>query len=161
MNKLKSWPIICGVIWSLLFAFMSFYWASGGMLGVDTLGGEIYRQAVLRNEGFILIVWLTGIAKVLGALLLLSLFIHWKKKLIIRAIYFITLIVGIFLLIYGLINFVTIFLSLIHILNLSIDNRSAWWRLLFWEPFWMLGGVFYMISGRLLIRGKASANGHE
>ena len=75
----KRWPIACGVVWSLLFACMSFYWAGGGKLGVDTLGPEISRQAVLRDEGFILVVWITGAAKAAGALLLLALTIRWNS----------------------------------------------------------------------------------
>ena len=33
--------IILGVVWTIVFAGMSFYWALGGMLGARSLGGEL------------------------------------------------------------------------------------------------------------------------
>ncbi len=144
----KRWPIACGVVWSLLFACMSFYWAGGGKLGVDTLGPEISRQAVLRDEGFILVVWITGAAKAAGALLLLALTIRWNSGLIRTALRFTAMIGGIFLFLYGLLNFAAVLLALVRVLSLPVDPYSAWWRLLFWEPFWMAGGLLYFVSGR-------------
>jgi len=145
----KRWPITWGIVWSLLFALMSFYWASGGMLGVNTLGPEISRQADLRDGGFILIVWLTGVAKVAGALLLLALKIKWNSRLV-RAAFRITAMVGgVLLFLYGLFNLVAMLLMLAQVLDLpTIDPYSAWWRIFFWEPFWMLGGLLYFIAGR-------------
>lgn len=144
----KRWPITCGVVWSLLFACMSFYWAGGGTLGVNTLGPEISRQAVLRDEGFIFVVWLTGAVKVVGAFILLALTIHWNSGLVGAAFRFAAMIGGIFLFLYGLLNFVTVLLAMVRVLSLPVDPYSAWWRLFFWEPFWMVGGLFYFVAGR-------------
>ncbi|AJY76650.1 hypothetical protein [Paenibacillus beijingensis] len=77
-------PVFCAILWSLLFALMSFYWAGGG------------------EQHFVQLVWLTGAVKLL---------------------------------------------HMIQVLNLSIGHYAAWWRFLFWEPFWMLGGLLYMLSG--------------
>lgn len=146
----KRWPITWGIVWSLLFALMSFYWASGGKLGVHTLGPEISRQADLRDGGFILIVWLTGVAKVAGAVLLLALKIKWNSVLLQAAFRIAAMVGGVLLVLYGLFNFVAVLLVLAQVLDLpAIDSYSAWWRLFFWEPFWMLGGLLYFLpAGR-------------
>jgi hypothetical protein len=85
---------------------MSFYWAGGG-----TLGPEISRQSVLRDEGFILVVWITGAAKAAGALVLLALTIRWNSGLIRTALCFAAMIGGIFLFLYGLLNFAAVLLA--------------------------------------------------
>ncbi|EHB66718.1 DUF3995 domain-containing protein [Paenibacillus lactis] len=154
----KPWLITWGVVWSLLFALMSFYWASGGKLGVHTLGPEISRQADLRDGGFILIVWLTGVAKVAGALLLLALKIRWNNSLVQAAFRVAAMVGGALLFLYGLFNFVAVLLVLAQVLDLpAIDSYSAWWRLFFWEPFWMLGGLLYFLAGRTAGAGNAAS----
>ncbi|WP_257352297.1 hypothetical protein [Pseudalkalibacillus decolorationis] len=35
--------VYAGSLWCFLFAVMSFYWASGGMVGTKSLGGSIYQ----------------------------------------------------------------------------------------------------------------------
>ncbi|TJY43859.1 DUF3995 domain-containing protein [Cohnella pontilimi] len=143
-----SWPLFAGIIWSILFALMSFYWASGGMIGAATLGGEIYRMAIARENDFVLIVWLTGILKLVGGLLLGTMLGNWEHKFFIKTVYFVAFVSGILLFLYGLVNFSTVLLSIINLLEMKIDSYAKWWRLLFWEPYWMLGGILYIISSR-------------
>jgi hypothetical protein len=33
-------------------------------------------------------------------------------------------------------------------LNLALDDFSLKWRLLFWEPFWMLGGILFIQAAK-------------
>ncbi|MCQ6557245.1 DUF3995 domain-containing protein [Paenibacillus mendelii] len=146
--KKHTWPVVGGIIWSLLFAAMSFYWASGGMFGVSSLGEFIARQAVMRDNSFMLLVWLTGVVKVLGAVLLFGLLKPWKSKIAAKGLYFAVVVGGAFLFLYGLLNWLTVLLASAQVLSMNIDRYSANWRLFFWEPFWMLGGVLYFVSGR-------------
>ena len=90
-----------------------------------------------------MIVWLTGFIKLLGLILLLILLVQWKKPIITRILYYVAKIVGTLLFLYGLLNFVTITLSTLNILDFDLDSYATFWRLIFWEPFWMVGGVFY------------------
>ncbi|MBS4172672.1 DUF3995 domain-containing protein [Bacillus sp. FJAT-49736] len=129
----------------MLFSLISFYWASGGMLGVKTLGGIMYQKALEREDSFIAIVWITGLIKLAGGFFLLLLLRKWSK-LVNRTLYFIALIGGILLFLYGLVNFGTIFLSVTGYISLQIENFAAMWRLFFWEPFWMLGGALFILS---------------
>ncbi|TVX96311.1 DUF3995 domain-containing protein [Cohnella terricola] len=149
MNNLRhSWPIIAGMIWSFVFALMSFYWACGGMIGAATLGGEIYQMALSRQPDFIKILWLTGVVKVVGGVLLWMMLSDWKHDFIRKSIYYAAFTSGILLFVYGLANFATIFLSIINVLELKIESEARWWRLLFWEPYWMLGGILFFISSK-------------
>ncbi len=135
-----------GIVWTIIFAGMSFYWAMGGMLGVKSLGGTIYEMSLNPDHSFITIVWLTGFIKLLGVILLLMLLIHWKKTIISETLYYVTKVVGILLFLYGLLNFITISLSVFGILDFNLDSYATFWRLIFWEPFWMIGGVFYFLA---------------
>lgn len=143
--KNKNPYVFAGTFWCLIFALISFYWASGGMLGVKTLGGIIYQKALERENSLIAMVWITGFIKLAGGLFLLLLLRKWSK-VINHALFFLALIGGMFLFLYGLANFVTIVLSVMGILHLQIEIYAVTWRLLFWEPFWMLGGVLFILS---------------
>ncbi|NEU32082.1 DUF3995 domain-containing protein [bacterium LRH843] len=138
--------ITLGIVWTVIFAGMSFYWAAGGMVGVRSLGGAVYDMAINPNPSFINIVWLTGFIKLLGVILLLMLFVQWRNPIITRKIYYITKIVGVLIFLYGLLNFITISMSVFDILDFDLDSYATFWRLAFWEPFWMAGGVFYFFT---------------
>lgn len=142
----NCWFITFGIIWTLVFAGMSFYWALGGMLGARSLGGAIYEMALKPDPSFTIIVWLSGFIKLLGVVLLLLPLIHWKKPVIERILYVIIKAAGIFLFLYGLLNFITISLSALNILDFDLDDFATFWRLVFWEPYWMLGGIFYFFA---------------
>lgn len=138
--------ITLGIVWTVIFAGMSFYWAAGGMVGVRSLGGAVYDMAINPNPSFINIVTLTGFIKLLGVILLLMLFVQWRNPIITRMLYYITKIVGVLIFLYGLLNFITISMSVFDILDFDLDSYATFWRLAFWEPFWMAGGVFYFFT---------------
>lgn len=138
--------ITLGIVWTLIFALMSFYWALGGMIGVRSLGGEIYEISLNPELSFIIVVWMTGFIKLLGVILLLLLLVKWRSTVMDKTLYYITKSVGILLFLYGLLNFTTIALSAFNILNFNLDGYATFWRLVFWEPYWMIGGIFYFYS---------------
>ena len=138
--------IAMGIFWSAIFSGISFYWAMGGMFGVRSLGGAIYEMSLNPDPSFLVIVWVTGFIKLLGLILLLMLFVQWKKPIIIRMLYYVVKTAGALLFLYGLLNFITIALSAFKILDFDLDSYATFWRLGFWEPFWMAGGVFYFFS---------------
>lgn len=146
----NRWFITLGIIWTLVFAGMSFYWALGGMLGARSLGGAIYEMALNPDPPFTMIVWLSGFIKLLGVVLLLLPLIEWKKTVMERILYVIIKAAGIFLFFYGLLNFITISLSALNILDFDLDDFATFWRLAFWEPYWMLGGIFYFFAVKKL-----------
>ncbi|MCK0471109.1 DUF3995 domain-containing protein [Halalkalibacter sp. APA_J-10(15)] len=144
--KRNNTIIVMGIVWTVIFSGMSFYWAMGGMIGVRSLGGSIYEMSLDPSPSFVAVVWLSGFIKLLGVIVLSMLFVQWKKLIIIKILYYITKGVGIFLFLYGFLNFVTITLSAFAILDFDLENDATFWRLTFWEPFWMIGGIFYFFS---------------
>ena len=144
--RVNKWWLTLGVVWTVLFTGMSFYWAMGGMLGVRSLGGAIYEMSLNPEPSFILVVWLTGFVKLLGAILLLLLLVSWKNTIISKSLYSLIKIAGIFLFLYGLLNFITISMSAFAILDMDLEAYATFWRLVFWEPFWMIGGICYFFS---------------
>lgn len=147
MIRPRTLPIYAGLIWMLLFAAMSFYWAAGGMVGIKSVGGEISEKILERDQDFIVIVWLTGFVKLGGAFLLLLLLKKWRHKEMNKILSSLTIVVGAFMLLYGLVNFTTISLAGLQVLDFDLSSFALKWRLIFWEPFWMAGGVLYLMAG--------------
>lgn len=145
-TKINKSVLYSGAAWSILFAGISFYWAMGGRIGVRSLGGQIYEMALNPDPSFLVIVWITGFIKLFGAVFLLMLMINWKNTKIEHTLYFVIKISGLLLFMYGLLNSITISLSMAGILGFHIEKFAAYWRLFFWEPFWMLGGICYFFS---------------
>ena len=146
--KLNVRFIYLGMIWSILFGGMSFYWAMGGLSGLKSLGGAIYEMSLNPSPSILAIVWLTGVIKLLGAGLLAMLLMKLKNPLINRLLYYVTKIAGTILFLYGAMNIITISLHALHILEFDLDRYATFWRLAFWEPFWMAGGIFYLFAAK-------------
>jgi len=148
MRWRTAWFIYVGMVWTLLFAFMSFYWAAGGMIGVKSLGGQIYQMALNRDPEFIPVVWTTGFVKLGGVLLLFCLMRNGSLLTKInRWLAYSSMSAGILMILYGAGNFSTISLSAIHVLDFDLEPYAIKWRLLFWEPFWIVGGILYVFAG--------------
>ncbi|EST54686.1 hypothetical protein T458_09060 [Brevibacillus panacihumi W25] len=148
MRWWTTWFIYAGMVWTLLFAFMSFYWAAGGMMGVKSLGGQIYQMAMDRDPEFIPVVWATGVVKLGGLLLLFCLMRSGNPRTkLSRWLAYSSMSAGILMILYGVGNFITISLAAIHVLDFDLEPYAIRWRLLFWEPFWIVGGIFYVFAG--------------
>ncbi|AXI10237.1 hypothetical protein CUC15_15415 [Oceanobacillus zhaokaii] len=145
-TKINKYYVYMGIIWTILFAGMSFYWALGGMIGVRSLGGAIYEQALDPEPAFVTIVWMTAFIKLFGALLLFMLLVKWRDSWMRMILYFMIKVSGALLFLYGLFNFITIILSTIDLLDFQLDGYAIFWRLLFWEPYWMIGGLIYFFT---------------
>lgn len=144
--KINLFSYFIGIVWTLLFAMMSIYWAMGGMIGIRSLGGSIYEQALNPEPSFVAIVWITGLIKLFGAILLIMSRVQWQSPRMRFCIYLSVKMAGIFIFLYGLLNFTTIGLHAIDMLDFALDRYATAWRLLFWEPFWMVGGISYYFS---------------
>src|SRR5215467_6867719 len=75
------WAGYAACVWGLMFAGVSFYWGGGGTLGLDTLGGSFERLARARDPALVAAVWITGLRKVGGAVLALTLVSDWGARL--------------------------------------------------------------------------------
>lgn len=137
------WPGYAACVWAFVFAAMSFYWAAGGTFAVDTLGSSI--QSMEHDPGFIAIVWLTGILKVIGGLFALTLVRPWAPWLphVLKLI--LAWVGGIGLVLYGGIQFLLEGLVLSGMLHVTgpVDWNGMRWHFWLWDPWWLLGGILF------------------
>jgi Protein of unknown function (DUF3995) len=138
-------PAYAAAAWALVFAAMSFYWAAGGTVGLETLGVELEREARARDPDTIALVWATGGLKVVGGVLALALAGHWRTLLPQRLVEWAGWAVGILLTIYALANFVQHALMETGAIDTpaSLGSTAVGWHLALWDPFWLLGGILF------------------
>ncbi|WP_255167059.1 DUF3995 domain-containing protein [Natrononativus amylolyticus] len=136
-------PLWIAGAWWVVFAAMSFYWAAGGTVGLATLGSGVEEQAAAREPWFVGLVWLTGVLKLVPVALLAALVSPREilpRRLVLAGVW----LIGLGLLAYGGLHMV------LHGLVLSgayvpgaVDRPALVWRVLFWNPWWLLGGALY------------------
>ena len=144
-----AWAGYAACAWAIAFATLSFYWAAGGTLGVETNAPAITRPVLAREPGWIALLWITGALKLIAGLLALALVRPWGRALPRRL-----LLAG------GWVAFAIMALyegaaSLVqHALMLAgaiatpagLGETSARWHLLLWDPWWLLGGVLFGLA---------------
>jgi Protein of unknown function (DUF3995) len=136
--------------WAILFAAMSAFWALGGTLGLDTLGNEIERKARARDQETIAVVWVTALLKLAAAALALALVRPWGRRMPRRLLVIATWIVGLGLIAYALANFVQHGLMKGGAVDTpeALGSSATTWHLVFWDPFWLLGGLLFTAAAR-------------
>jgi Protein of unknown function (DUF3995) len=124
---------------------MSFYWAAGGTVGLETLGAEIEREARAREAGTVALVWLTGGLKVLGGLLALAMVPLWSGTIPRPALSVLGWATGILLLVYAAANFVQHGLMATGVIDTpaALGSSAVTWHLALWDPFWLIGGILF------------------
>jgi hypothetical protein len=146
MFRRTTWAAYAACGWALLFALMSFYWAAGGNFGVETLGSAIQAQA--HNPGFVAIVWLTGVAKVIGGLFALTLVRPWALWLPRRLKLILAWTGGIGLALYGGVQLLiegAVLSGLLHVSG-PVDWVGLRWHIWLWDPWWLLGGILFLLA---------------
>jgi hypothetical protein len=141
-------PAYAACAWAFLFAAMSFYWALGGMVGVETLGVEIERQARERDPGLLATTWITGGLKAAAGLLALALVRPWGRALPRRLLVYLTWATGALFTLYGLANLVDHALIVTGAIAVpeGLGATAARWHLALWDPWWLLGGALFLLT---------------
>jgi hypothetical protein len=146
-----TWVAYAASLWAILFALISFYWAAGGMIGIETLGTGIEDLARTRDSEIIAVTWVTGILKLIAALCPVALVRRWDRFISRRLLLLGTWAAGLIFLVYGIINVVQHGLMAIGINPVAqmIGIMSAvYWHLFFWDPVWLIGGVLFLLTAR-------------
>ena len=151
------WTAYAACGWSLLFALMSFYWALGGELGVKTLGSGI--QSLADDPGFVAVVWLTGVAKVVGGLFALTLVYPWARWLSPRWKLILAWVGGAGLALYGGVQLIIEGMVLGGAMKVSgpVDWEGLRWHVWLWDPWWLLGGVLFLLAAWQYQRARRAA----
>jgi Protein of unknown function (DUF3995) len=133
-----------------VFAAISFYWAAGGTVGLETLGAEIEREALAREPETVALVWLTGGLKVVGGLLALALVPLWSSRLPRSAVLVLAWATGVLLLAYGAANFVQHGLMEAGAIDTpaALGSSAVTWHLALWDPVWLAGGILFTAAAR-------------
>ncbi len=151
------WPAYAAAAWSFVFAAMSFYWAAGGTAGVETLGNEIERLSEERDSGFVAEVWATGALKVAGGLLALATLRPAWGYISGRALRIAVWVAGGLLTLYGAANLIQHGLMKAGAVDTpsGLGSEAATWHLVLWDPWWLLGGILFLLAAREASAGFA------
>ncbi|HEX2682079.1 MAG TPA: DUF3995 domain-containing protein [Candidatus Acidoferrales bacterium] len=156
MRSLAVWAgyLACG--WGFAFAAISFYWGSGGTLGVDTVWGSLTmspsQRAILRVA-----VWITGFLKVFGALLALVLVARWGRRLPRRPIAALGWGGAAFLTLYGGINVGAEALTASGVVKPSdsVDWKPLLWHLYVWDMSFLIWGILFGLAAWQFTRPRS------
>ena len=75
-----AWAAYAACALALLSAIPSFYWAAGGTIGLDTVGGAIEELARARDPAGVALGIGAGVLKVAGGVLALALVRPWGRR---------------------------------------------------------------------------------
>lgn len=154
------WAAYSASGWALLFAVASFYWAAGGSIGTDTVGDEVKRL-----PGIVALLWAVGIVKLIGALLALALVRSWGRLVPRRLLLSAAWAAGGGMVLYGAANLTVRGLMAMGAISTpeSMHSTAATWRLVLWDPWWLLGGILFAAAawsyGRSSTIGSARRGG--
>jgi hypothetical protein len=129
-----------------LFAAISFYWAAGGLAGVETLGDGMRELALARDPQLIAITWITGVLKLLAGLLALALVQRWGRVFPRWLLRLGAWSAALLFLAYGGINVIQHALMLADPSRIGIllgSEAAVRWHLALWDPVWLLGGILF------------------
>lgn len=151
-------PIWGAFWWSLLFGLVSLYWAAGGTVGISTLAQSIQDAAKDGDDTLLIATLITGMLKIAGGLLaLISLRPVGDRR--IRAVLLVLLWgIGVLYSLYGLLGLVEKALMAVGVLDVpsGLGEDAVVWYLVLWEPYWILGGVLFLLTA--LRFGRATRN---
>ncbi|MQA82663.1 MAG: DUF3995 domain-containing protein [Streptosporangiales bacterium] len=143
----RTWAAHAAALWAFAFATMSFYWAAGGTFGVNTLSNTIEGLAG-QNAWFTAVVWVTGALKAAGGMLALALVRPWGERLPRRLLLIATAGAGGVMALYALANLGARAIQAIGLIPTpaSMHTAAAWWHLLLWDPWFLAGGVLFLLA---------------
>jgi len=147
----SPWAAYAACAWAVVFALMSFYWASGGRAALETLGTGFVGSDGQAPADLITFTWITGFLKLLAAGVALALVQPWgrsapRKLLLVGA----WAAGGLFVL-YALGNAVQHLLMLtggLPVARTIGTLEAVRWHLFFWDPLWLVGGVLFLATAR-------------
>ncbi len=151
------WPGFAAAAWGLVFALPSFYWAAGGTAGAATTVAPALVELVReRVTWFMVVLWVTGLLKVVGALLGLALVVGSRGRRVNRLLQLAAWGAGVLLVWHG-----GLFLGqglLVQGGVVTIEPEllavSRWYTYL-WGPWFVGGGLLFLLAARTHLRSVA------
>jgi len=136
----------CALAW--LYAVPSAYWALGGTVGLDTLGGAIEQLARTRDPAGIALGLGAGVLKVAGGLLALALVRPWGRAIPRRLLGGAAWATSVVLTCYGGLLVVVGALVLGGLISPSgpVDRRALRWHVFLWDLWFLVWGLLLGVA---------------
>ena len=146
-NRQSPWAGYLASVRGLAFAAISFYWGAGGTLGVDTVWGSL-GMSPAQHAVLVLAVWVTGLLKVLGALLALALVTRWGTRLPSRPRAVLGWAAAGLLKLYGGVNVIAVALTASGIVKPTqpVDWKPLLWHLYVWDMSFLIWGILFGLA---------------
>jgi Protein of unknown function (DUF3995) len=139
--KHSNWAAYAAAIWCFAFALPSFFWAAGGTTRAD----PIDDQDLTERTWFLVFTGLTGVLKLLGGLFALSLVSPWGERFPANARYWLALVAGAGMTLYGGVGLVLDAFRVSGVASVD-DEETARWHLFLWDPIWLAGGILFILA---------------
>ncbi|MGJ7905465.1 DUF3995 domain-containing protein [Actinopolyspora sp. H202] len=134
-------PHYASIVWALLFAALSVFWAFGGRTGTHPLEtDEPTPLFTLLNLGAALLKAGIGLAAWLATR-------QWRSRAVRGLLVLVLWISGAVCAVYGLFGVVGNSLVLAGVVPVEGGvSHWYWYYVLLWDPYWVLGGVLLLIT---------------
>lgn len=132
----------------MLFGAISLYWAAGGTIGISTLAQTIQDRTHDQDAGFLLLIAVTGVLKIGAGLVALATIQPWRRHVPRRILLVLVWGIGVVYTLYGVAQFIDKVLMVTGVRSVpeAMGDDAVIWYLVLWEPFWMLGGVLFLLT---------------
>ncbi len=149
-TRQRTWAAYAAAVWAGAFAAVSLYWALGGMIGIDTLGGRIEELARSGGAAASLLGWGATVLKAAGVVFALALVRRWgrvfgRRPLLVAGWAATVVLIG-----YGGLTVGAELLVAVGVLvpPAGVDRYAFYWHLALWDPYFLLWGVLLGIAMR-------------
>lgn len=153
------WPGYAAAAAAFLFAGVSLYWGLGGTAGVSSLGGRIEELAVARDRTLMAFVWASVVVKGAIGVLALALVQPWGRRLPRCRLLPAAWTAAALLTLYGVLQETSVVLVKFGVIETPEprDSSALLWRLLVWEPWFLVWGVLLGLAAHHARRRPSQA----
>ncbi len=102
----------------------------------------------IDDPTFVVVLWVSGIFKVLAGLIALGFVLPQGRRIPRRPLLVVGWITAGSLLLYGGVGWVQALLweTGVHDIPPSVGAEASHWKLVFWDPFWLAGGLLFFLA---------------
>jgi hypothetical protein len=143
-----AWAAYAACALALLSAIPSFYWAAGGTIGLDTVGGAIEELARARDPAGVALGIGAGVLKVAGGVLALALVRRWGRRGPRRLLGGVAWAASVVLTLYGGLLVAVGALVLAGVVRPAglVDRTALRWHVLLWDLWFLVWGLLLGVA---------------
>ena len=143
-----AWAAYAACALALLSAIPSFYWAAGGTIGLDTVGGAIEELARARDPAGVALGIGAGVLKVAGGVLALALVRPWGRRVPRRLLGGVAWAASAVLMLYGGLLVAVGALVLAGVIRSAgpVDRTALRWHVLVWDLWFLVWGLLLGVA---------------